>query len=420
MSAVSRHSALAPLRERNFRWYFLSRLVNLSGTTMAPIALAFAVLEVSDSAGDLGVVLAAHSIPMVVFMLAGGVIADRVGRTLVIQGANVASGLSQGLLAALLLAGHAELWHFVVLSAVNGTVSAVNLPALAGLVPQLVPRDQLQAANVLVSMTRSTMLILGPTVAAGLVVTVGPGWALAVDAAAWLVAAVLLLPVRIPARTRHGVTPSVLGELREGWTFFRSTTWLWVVVLVFSVTNGIHEGAFNTLGPVLAKESDIGEHGWGLIVSAQAVGLLVMTLVLMRVTLQRPLLVGMVGVAFFGLPILVMGAVPQTFPIMLAAVVAGMGVEIFGLGWNLAMQENVPEEMLSRAYSYDMLGSFVAMPVGQLTFGPLAETFGMRAVLVTAATAYLLLSLATLLSRSVRSLQRASAPDPARAAEVVG
>ncbi|MDN4160343.1 MFS transporter [Nocardioides abyssi] len=331
-------------------------MVNLAGTTMAPIALAFAVLEVSDSPGDLGLVLAAHSIPMVAFMLAGGVIADRVGRTLVIQGANVASGLSQGLLAALLLTGRAELWHFVVLSAVNGTVSAMNLPALSGLVPQLVPREQLQAANVLVSMTRSALLILGPTVSAGLVVTVGPGWALAVDAAAWLVAAAVLLPVRIPARARSGAEPSVLGELREGWTFFRTTTWLWVVVLVFSVTNGIHEGAFTTLGPVLAKDSAIGEHGWGLIVSAQAVGRLVMTLVLMRVTLQRPLLVGMVGVAFFGLPILVMGLVPQTLPIMLAAVVAGMGVEVFGLGWNLAMQENVPEEMLSRAYSYDMLG----------------------------------------------------------------
>jgi MFS family permease len=412
---VSRTAALAPLREHNFRWYFLSRLVNLCGTTMAPIALAFAVLEISDSPGDLGLVLAAHSIPMVVFLLAGGVIADRLGRALVIQGSNILSALSQGALAALLLTGHAELWHFVVLSAFNGTVSAVSLPALAGLVPQLVPREQLQPANVLLSMSRSGLAILGPSIAATLVVTVGPGWALAVDAAAWAGSALLLAPIRIPARVRGSVEPSIFAELREGWTFFRTTTWLWVVVLAFSILNAIHEGGLNTLGPALAKDSAIGEHGWGLIMSAQAVGLLVMGLLLMRFTLRRPLLWGMLGVAFFGLPMVVMGLVAQTVPVMVFAVLAGMGIELFGLGWNLAMQEHVPDEMLSRVYSYDMLGSFVAIPVGQLTFGPLAEVFGLQQVLLVGGAVYLLISLLTLSARSVRTLPRVSttsAPGP--------
>ncbi|MFC6342179.1 MFS transporter, partial [Nocardioides hankookensis] len=174
-------AALSPLREPRFRWYFLSRSVNLAGTTMAPVALAFAVLHVSDSPGALGLVLAAHSIPQVVFLLLGGVVADRLGRTLVIQLANVGAGISQGLLAILLLSGHAQLWHFVVLSAINGTLSAMNLPALAGIVPALVPRAQLQPANVLLSMMRNALAILGPSVSAALVVTVGPGWALAVD-----------------------------------------------------------------------------------------------------------------------------------------------------------------------------------------------------------------------------------------------
>ncbi|SDC18672.1 MFS transporter [Nocardioides lianchengensis] len=400
--------ALAPLREHNFRWYFLSRLVNLCGTTMAPVALAFAVLEISDSPGDLGLVLAAHSIPMVVFVLAGGVIADRLGRTLVIQGSNVLSALSQGALAVLLLSGHAELWHFVVLSAFNGTVSAASLPALAGLLPQLVPREQLQPANVLASMSRNALAILGPSVAATLVVTAGPGWALAVDAATWAASAALLLPIRIPPRAAAAEPTSVLVELREGWTYFRSTTWLWVVVLSFGFLNAIHAGGLNTLGPVLAKDSEIGEHGWGLIMSAEAVGLFVMTLLMMRFTLQRPLLWGMLGVAVFGLPIAVLGAYPHTVPVMLVAVLAGMGIELFGLGWNLAMQEHVPIDMLSRVYSYDMLGSFVAIPIGQLAFGPLAEALGIRRVLLVAGIVYLVIALATLFSRSVRTLPRVS------------
>jgi MFS family permease len=417
---VSRAAALAPLREPNFRWYFLSRVVNLCGTTMAPVALAFAVLEISDSPGDLGLVLAAHSIPMVAFVLAGGVIADRFGRALVIQGSNLLSALSQGVLATLLLTGHAELWHFVALSAFNGTVSAASLPALAGLVPQLVPREQLQPANVLTSMSRNALAILGPSVAATLVVTVGPGWALAVDAATWAVSAVLLLPIRIPPRVASGEPTSVVTELREGWTYFRSTTWLWVVVLAFGVLNAIHAGALLTLGPVLAKSSAIGEHGWGLIMSAEAVGLFAMTLLLMRFTLQRPLLWGMLGVALFGLPIVVLGAHPHTLPVMLAAVLAGMGIELFGLGWNLAMQEHVPAEMLSRVYSYDMLGSFVAIPVGQLAFGPLAAALGVRRVLVVAGIVYLVIALATLLSRSVRTLPRVPVSPSTTSAPVPG
>lgn len=402
--------ATAPLREPNFRWYFLSRAVNLAGTTMAPVALAFAVLEVSDSAGALGGVLAARSIPVIVFLLAGGVIADRIGRTTTIQAANLLSFASQAAIAALLISGHAELWHLVVLSALNGTASAASMPALAGIVPALVPRDQLQPANVLLAMTRSALAILGPTGAATLVVTVGPGWALAIDALTWLASAVLLLPVRIPAPERSG--ESVLAELREGWVLFRTTTWLWVVVLAFGAMNVIHAGGFDTLGPVLAVGSDIGEHGWGLILSAQAVGLLVMTLVLLRMPMRRPLRSGMLGVTLFGVPLIVMGVSPHTVPVMVAAFLGGLGIELFGLGWNLAMQENIPDEMLARAYSYDMLGSFVAIPVGQLLFGPLAGQFGLREVLTVSGVVYVAIALLTLLSRDVRNLGRVSTTSP--------
>jgi hypothetical protein len=278
---------------------------------------------------------------------------------------------------------------------------------MAGFVPQLVPREQLQPANVLLSMSRAGLAVLGPGVAATLVVTSGPGWALAVDAVSWFVAAAFLLRVHIPARVRTGDEPSVLTELREGWRYFTGTTWLWAVVLAFSVLNAIHEGGLNTLGPVLAKQSSIGEHGWGLIMSAQAVGLLAMTLLMMRFSLRRPLFFGMLGCACFGLPMVMMGAHPNVVPVMVLAFVAGAGIEIFTLGWNLAMQENIPEEMLSRAYSYDALGSFVAIPFGQLAFGPLATASGIQRVLLVGGVVYVVIALVTLTSRSVRSLGRA-------------
>lgn len=397
---------LAPLRQPAFAWYAASRTVNLTGSMMSGVALAFAVLEVSDSPSALGAVLAAHSIPMVVFLLAGGVVADRLGRTLVIQVSNVVAGLTQLAVAALVLGGHAELWQLVTLSAVNGVAASVSFPALVSVLPDLVPQHMLQQANVLMSMVRSTLTIVGPTLAAGLVVTVGPGWAVALDGATYLVAAALLAPIRLP-RPRRSAGTGAIADLREGWTYFRSTTWLWVVVAAFSLICAVEQGGFTTLGPVLATRSDLGEQGWGLVLSAEAVGLLACSLVMLRRRLERPLFWGMLGTIAYGLPLVTLGLTDHLAAALLAAFVAGFGIEVFSLGWQLAMQEHVPSEMLSRAVSYDALGSFIAIPVGQLVAGPLGAAFGIRPVMLGAGIVVAAVAALTLLSPSVRDLQRA-------------
>lgn len=399
-------AALAPLRNRNFAWYFASRLVNTFGNMMATVALAFAVLDITDSPSALGQVLAAHTIPMIALLLYGGVIADRFPRTLVLQASNMASALSQGAIALLVLSGHAEIWMLVVLSVVHGAVSGISFPAMASVLPQLVERSELQPANALVSLTRNGTMVVGPTIGALLVVTVGSGWALAVDAATWLLAALLLLPVAMPPKEPGGAAPDTIGELREGWSFFWATPWLWIVVVGFGVLNAIHMGAWYTLGPAIADDT-IGRQGWGFVLSAEAVGLLLTTVVLLRVRLERPLLLGMLGMAMIAPPILLLGVSPHLVGLVAVAFLAGAGTEIFGMGWNLAMQENIDDRMLSRAYSYDMLGSFVAMPIGQLAYGPLAEAFGFRPVLIASAVAYVAVVGLVLCSRSVRSLQRA-------------
>lgn len=411
--------SLAPLRRRGFRFYFASRTVNLVGNSMAAVALAFAVLHVTDDdPAALGFVLAAHTVPMVVLLLWGGVLADRFPRTVVLQVSNLVSAATQGALAALVLTDAAELWMLIALSAVHGTVSAAGLPAMASIMPSLVPRDELQRANALVSLVRSALVIVGPTISALLVVGVGPGWALAVDAVTWLVAALLLGLVDLPPRERTAAEAEAgtLTQLREGWTFVRSTQWLWAVVLGFAVLNMIHGGAWFTLGPLRAKET-IGVEGWGLVLSAEAVGLLVMTLVLLRVPLQRPLLWGMLGIATLGVPIFLLGAHPSLLVLVVAAFAAGAGTEVFGMGWNLAMQENVPDEMLSRVYSYDMLGSFVAIPVGQVLVGPLAVALGYGEVLMVSGAVYVVVCGLVLLSPAVRRLPRvtAAAEEPAAA-----
>ena len=241
--------ALAPLRDRQFRWYFASRAVDLLGDIMGGVALAFAVLEVSDSPSALGIVLAAHSIPLVAFLLVGGVLADRFGRTLIIQLSNLAAAATALAIAGLVLSGDGEIWQLAALTAVNGVAAAANQPALAGLLPQIAPKGALQQANALNSLLRNISVVVAPAVAGILVVGVGAGLGDR-DQRGELPA------VRRAAATDQAAraTPrddgdSIVKDLRTGWTFFRRTTWLWVIVLAFSVLNALASGGFYTLGP---------------------------------------------------------------------------------------------------------------------------------------------------------------------------
>lgn len=403
--------ALAPMRDRRFAWYYSGRVVSTIGSTMVPVALAFAVLEIDDSPSALGLVLAAQSVPLVVFLLVGGVVSDRFSRSLVMQVSHILSALTQGTVAALVVTGTAELWMVVGLEVLNGTALAFTFPAMNGIVPQVVPRSHLQQANALLSFSRAGLAIIGPTVAALLVVTIGPGWALAVDSLTWVVAAAFMARVALPPRERSAddPSPSMLRELREGWSAFTEHTWLWLVVLAFGFGNAIHAGAWYTLGPARALDT-IGAAGWGYVLSAEAAGILVTTVLMLRVRFRFPLRTGMLGVATFALPCFMLGADPEVWLLVPLAFLAGAGMEIFGIGWNTALHENIDERVLSRVSSYDALGSFVAIPVGQLTFGPLAHVFGMQRVLVVAGTVYAVIALGTLLSRSVRDLRRDDAP----------
>jgi MFS family permease len=399
--------SLSPLRDPVFRLFYLGRAVSMLGSSMAPVALAFGVLDVTNSAAALGTVLAARSVPMAAFMLLGGVVADRFSRSVVLRLSHVGAALTQGAVAAVLITGVAELWMLVVLEFLNGTVVAFTFPALQGVIPQLVRRDELQQANALMAFTRNASHILGPSIAGVLVVTVGSGWAIGIDAATYGVAALCMGWLALPAYVRENAT-SMMQDLREGWVEFAAREWVWVVVAAFGLMNAIHAGIWYTLGPTIAKDT-IGERGWGLVLSAEAAGFFVMSLVLLKLTLRYPLRAGMLCMVAAVLPMLALGLSPQLVLLVAGAAVSGACTEVFGVGWSTALHEHVPEETMSRVFSYDALGSFVAIPVGQLLAGPAAELLGVRAVIVGGGVLYALIGLSTLLSRSVRDLERVHA-----------
>jgi MFS family permease len=399
--------SLSPLGDRRFAWFFGGRLISTMGSVMAPVALTFAVLDLTDSPSALGEVLAARSIPLVLFLLVGGVVADRFSRSLVMQISHLSSAATQGLVAVLLLTGTADLWMVIVLEALNGVASAFTFPAMQGVVPLVVHRTYIQQANALLGFTRNGLAVLGPTVAALLVVTVGSGWAIAVDAATWAVASFCMSRLKLEgAMKTKGPMTSMVRDLKDGWSAFTTHTWVWVVVVSFGVLNAIHAGALYTLGPVIAKET-IGVAGWGYVLSAEAAGLLVMTLLMLKLRLHRPLRAGMLGVCLVGGPMIVLGLDPLLVALVPLAFLGGCGIEVFGIGWQTAMHEHIPNEVMSRVASYDALGSFVAIPIGQLVYGPLAQVFEASDVMLVSGILYVAISLGTLASSSVRNLERA-------------
>ena len=394
---------LAVLRHRDVRIFVSARFVSLLGSAIAPIALVFAVLDVSDEAGAVGIVLAARSIPNIVFLLAGGVISDRLPRNLVLVVANTVSGLTQGLAAVLVLSGHATIWQLAAIEALNGTAAAFVMPALTGILPSIVDRAELPQANAVSGFARSVAMIGGGAVAGVIVGFTGPGVGLAVDAVTFLLGAFLLARLSIPRIARSA--SSVLTDLRVGWAEFVSRQWVWTVVLGFCLLNVIFVACYRTLGPVIA-DNTFGRTGWGIASACFGVGLIVGGVLMIRVKPRYPLRIGMFGI-LLGAPIMVVLALsPNTIMVAAMSFLVGVSYEIFGIGWETALGQHIPIDKLSRVSSYDMLGSIIAVPIGQLSVGAVAAAAGITAVELYGAGLYVAITAATLVVPSVWHLRR--------------
>ena len=387
---------------------FVGRVTSYAGSTFALVALPFAVLDLTGSASDVGFVAAARTLPQVVLLLAGGIWADRLPRHALMVGTNGVNAVAQGVTAALLLSGSAQIWHLVVLQAVGGAAAAFFFPASTGLVPQTVSPAHLQEANALLRLALNLSNMGGAAAAGFLVAGVGPGWAIVVDASSFVVSALFLAAMRLP-RGERVEAANFLRELALGWHEFRSRTWLWVIVVAFAFINAVDVGGFNVLGPVVAKRSLGGPAVWGLIVTAESVGLIAAGFLMLRWRPERILFVGTAGV-FASAPQFALLAVHAPVVLIAAStLVAGIGVEVFGVVWDTAMQQQIPQDRLSRVSSYDALGSFVFIPLGAAAAGPLAAALGLRATLWGCGVLVAFCALAMVGVGDVRSLRRIDA-----------
>jgi MFS family permease len=394
--------SLAVLRLRDFRLVFGAFAVSMVGDRMVTIALAFAVLELGGSATEVGIVLACRTLPLVATLLIGGVVADRVSRRSVMVAADLVRLFTQGLLGVLLITGEPPIWSLALLSALTGMATGFFNPASTGLLPAVVPPEQLQQANGLRATAMSGGEIIGPALAGVLVATIGAGWALGIDGLTFGVSAAFLARLRLPRRLARAKT-SFLHDLRTGWVEFRSRSWVWSIVLAASIGNLLWS-AFSVLGPVVADRELGGAAVWGTVMAAMGLGALAGSIVAIRVRPRRPLVLSLLAVSMFALPPALLAAEAPAALLAAGTFFAGGGMMLGISLYESTFQRRIPADVLSRVSSYDWFGSMALQPIGLAISGPIAVAIGIDAALWVAAALLFASILAPLAIREVRTM----------------
>jgi MFS family permease len=392
------------MRIRDFRLLFLGRTISTVGNAFTSVALAFGILDATGSVRDVGFVLASQLAATVLMLLFGGAWSDRSSRRLVLTASSVVSAGAQASVAALLLTDSATLPALAVLAALVGAASAFAQPAQSGALPQVVPADLLQSANALFSVVRNSASIGGAALAGVLVAATSPGWALAADAASFVGYAGLVW--RMSPLPPTGQRSSILAELREGWSEFTARTWVWAIVLQFSVVNVAYVATLDVYAPIVARDDLGGAAAYGAITAALGVGGVAGGLTMARWRPRLPLLVATFGIGvgiavFVGLA----ARAPLAMLVPLAAV-TGVGLEVFSVLWASSLQEHIPAARLSRVVAYDSLGSYAVVPVGYALAGPAITALGSVHAALWAACALLAVpTIAVLAVHDVRHLR---------------
>ncbi len=378
------------LMGRDFTLFLVGSALSAIGTALVPVALSFALIGTGHSAGALGLVLAAQTLPTVVLLLLGGVLGDRWPRRSIMIWADGLRFVAQSALALALVSGHASLPAIIALTALIGVGTAFFYPARGGLVAQIVARDQLARANGALSGAGSLATILGPVLAGAIVATAGPGWAIGIDGLTYAASALCLMFVRHRTETRQTATSrSVLQDLRLGLDAFASRRWLRLVVAQFGLLNLVALAPFMVLAPVLLARVPHGAQLWGLLLGAIGVGGLAGAAVVMRWQPARTVLAIQAAAMLLLLPLVLLAANAILPALLLGGIAYGAGAALVNVMIGTMIQREIPMELLSRVFSIVQIAAGVLAPAGYALAGPASALLGPhRALAAGAAIAF--------------------------------
>ncbi|MEW1637879.1 MFS transporter [Streptomyces sp. NPDC093801] len=421
MSPPPADSPAAPRRlpswaGRNYTLLTGAAVVTNLGSHGALIASAFAVMDAGGSGGDVGLVAAARTLPLVLFLLVGGALADRLPRHRVMVAANALNCLSQAAFAVLVLAGDPQLWQMMLLTALCGTGTAFFNPAAEGMLLSSVSGEHSNRAFALFRMAMNGAGIGGAALGGALIAAIGPGWVLAVDAAAFAVAGALRAFLDVGRVAERAPGGGLLADLREGWAEFRSRTWLWTIVLQFSVVVAVVGAAESVYGPLVARDRLGGPAPWGVALAFFGVGTIAGAVLMMVWKPRRLLLVGTLCVFPLALPSAGLAVPLPAWGLCAVMFVSGAAVEVFGVNWMTTMHQEIPEEKFSRVSAYDWFGSVSMLPLATALAGPAETALGRTPALWGCAALVVVPTALVLLVPEVRSIARRPVPAKSPAA----
>jgi MFS family permease len=413
------------LRHREFRFLWLAQSSSVIGDYLVLVALALFVIGQTGSASDLGLVLAAKALPLVGFVLVGGVWADRLPRHRVMMAADLIRFALHGLLAVLIFAGAVPIWQLIAIEMLYGSAEAFFRPAADGLLPQTVPEQDIQQARAITAMSNNLAEFAGPALATALVLGAGAGWAFALDAATFLLSAAFLSRVR-PRRRGAAATidaaataapRSMWSEIRAGSREVRSRPWVWATLLSFCAALFFALAPWFVLGPIIAR----GQYGhvsiYGFLEATVGLGTILGALAGVGWRPRFPMRTAMLAIMAWPVAAILYASGTTLFVVLPVTLIAGSGIAVFDILWTTALAERIPPGRLSRVSSFDWMISGALLPLGYAIAGPLGSALGAVPVMIGGSVLALVAFVLGLLPRDTRMLERIVPGETAAAAE---
>lgn len=390
-----------------FSMLVTARLISNVGNGLSPIALAYGVLSLPGADGsDLSIVMGARYLPLIIFMLVGGVFADRFQRNRIVGGSDIIGSALVAVSALSLIAGFSSILLLAVMGALFGVLNALWWPAMSGVLPEILPKEKLQEGNAIIGLMSNIGVVFG-TLLGGVIVTLtSPGWALLIDGASFFIAGLIVWNLKLDAKSRIE-SPGIIHDLRIGWREFISRSWLVTMVIAFAFINMAFDSMITILGPLNFSDPETGPRNWSYNLAGLTIGMMIGGVIVLKFKFKHPLFVSMILVAISGVWDFAL-AFDLSLAISIAAgIFSGIAVEIFLVTWSTSMQTHIPEESFSRVNAYDSLGSYGFAPLGIIIAGPLAEAFSVNSILFATGAITLLASVVALSVKSVRTLSNA-------------
>jgi predicted MFS family arabinose efflux permease len=391
---------------RYIKRFYFARFISNFGNGMSPIALAFGILHLPNGdANLLGLVLGATTVAMLVMSPFGGVLADKFGRVRAVAFADLVAAAGLFVQVAYFATGNVPIIVLLIVNINFGLMWGIFWPAMSGVLPALVPDEDLQKTNAVNNLFSNGAIILGAAVGGIIVAGWGSTWALAIDAATFVVGGILLFSFRHVSAKSAPTENSMFDDLIHGWKIFISYRWIVIGVFGFSFIILAWAAGENVLGPLIALEEFNGAKSWSLVLTFEGIGLVIGSIIGIRMKFKYPLRFLLIISFSISLYMWSMARPQSIWFIAFCALLWGITIDLWTTIWATAMAREVPREALSRVSSFDAMGTMLLRPVGLAIAGPLSMAIGLSNTLYALAIFSAILILGMLATPTMRNMQ---------------